>query len=97
MAVKNQVTSKTGDAPGTDLWKTEISTRSAKPRVQRKKLERIVSGFEKSASSSEIITLDISSSGLQIAKDVLALLITLVARVHLMDERILPMLERSPG
>jgi hypothetical protein len=93
-AVENQITAKTINAPRTDFRKTQIRALSANAGISGKKFKRVVSRFQKQSRGEWIVAMDELRHHLQIAEDKLALI---PAGIHLSEERILEMLERSPG
>ena len=93
-AVENQITAKTLDAPRTNFWKTQIRALAANAGILRKKFKCVVSRLQKQSRREWIIVMDEPRHRLQIAEDKLAFI---PAGIHLSEERILEMFERSPG
>ena len=80
--------------PRTNLGKTQIFALAANAGIARVKFKRVVSRFQKQSRCEWIVVMDKSRHRLQIAEDKLALI---PAGIHLSEERILEMFERSPG
>ena len=93
-AVKNQITAKTLNAPRTNFRETQIRALPASAGIAGEKFKRVVSRFQKQSRGERIVVMNESRHRLQIAEDKLALI---PAGIHLSEERILEMLERSPG
>ena len=93
-AAENQVTAKTLDAPGTNFWKSQVCALSASAGIAGEKFKGVVGRLQKQSRGEWIVAMNESRHRPQIAEDKLALI---PAGIHLSEERILEMLERSPG
>ncbi len=92
--VKNQITAKTFDSPRTNFRKSQIRAPAANTGIVREKFKRVIRRFQKQSRGEWIVVMDEPRNCLQIAEDKLAFI---PAGIHLSEERILEMVERSPG